>query len=488
MAILKRFLPSSHILIKSGITLALLPVLALIGFLIARRGPDMILSGIIALLALVLWMRLGRMEYGILAILLTSGFIRFRLSTGTQSEIVASLVVSLVIVGLWVVQSAVVERRFRLKPAPTNKPLLGFMALCIVSYAWSNMFRDPMVQTWGSFPLVQLAALVVLLLLPAVFLVTSNVVEDTRWLRWISWIIIIIGTLAVLVYELVWQFRVLPSNHPLNSLFQTHGLFAMWVATMAYALVLFDERLPLWLRGALLVLVAAWVHWRLVIGESWVSGWAPMGLACAIVTFLRSKKLFVVLSIAALLYLFVSTNFVDRVFADAESSGSYERLDIWQVNMQHILKHPMFGSGPAGYAVYYMTYNPRNARSTHNNLFDIVAQTGVTGLVCFIWFFAALGFMGNSLCRKLRRRRDFEEAFAVATFAGCIGAFGSMMLGDWIIPFAYNQTITGFDHSVYTWILLGGMVSLYHIVRVREKDDIASGTGGQGQYGKREKC
>jgi O-antigen ligase len=352
------------------------------------------------------------------------------------------------------------------------------MVLCVVSYIWSNMFRDVMVQVWGSFPLVQLAALTVLLILPAVFLATSNVIEDTQWLQRITWTIIIIGTLSVPVYELVWQFNVLPSGHFLNWLFQTHGLFGMWVATLSYALALFNERLSLRLRGALLILVAAWVHWRLVIGETWVSGWAPMGLACAVATLERSKKLFAVLSIVALLYMLIFTNFADRVFANAETSGSYERLDIWQVNIQHILKHPVFGSGPAGYAVYYMTYNPREARSTHNNLFDIVAQTGVTGFACFIWFFVALGFLGRSLCRKLRHHRNFEEAFAVATFAGCIGAFGSMMLGDWVIPFAYNQTITGFDHSVYTWILLGGMVSLYHIVRVRETDTVASEVGG----------
>jgi len=86
----------------------------------------------------------------------------------------------------------------------------------------------------------------------------------------------------------------------------------------------------------------------------------------------------------------------------------------------------------------------------------------------------ALGFLGHKLYGKLKRHRNFEEAFAAAAFAGCIGAFGSMMLGDWVIPFAYNQTITGFDHSVYTWILLGGMVSLYHIVRARESAETLS--------------
>jgi hypothetical protein len=71
------------------------------------------------------------------------------------------------------------------------------------------------------------------------------------------------------------------------------------------------------------------------------------------------------------------------------------------------------------------------------------------------------------LRRELSGRRDFEEAFANATLAGCVGALVAMMLGDWVLPFAYNQTITGFDNASYTWIFLGGMVSLYHIEKAR---------------------
>ncbi len=39
-----------------------------------------------------------------------------------------------------------------------------------------------------------------------------------------------------------------------------------------------------------------------------------------------------------------------------------------------------------------------------------------------------------------------------------------MMLGDWVLPFAYNQTIAGFDNAAFTWILLGAMVALFHMV------------------------
>ena len=39
---------------------------------------------------------------------------------------------------------------------------------------------------------------------------------------------------------------------------------------------------------------------------------------------------------------------------------------------------------------------------------------------------------------------------------------GSFLFADWLIPFVYNITITGFSHSVYSWILLGSVLGIYH--------------------------
>jgi hypothetical protein len=38
-----------------------------------------------------------------------------------------------------------------------------------------------------------------------------------------------------------------------------------------------------------------------------------------------------------------------------------------------------------------------------------------------------------------------------------------MMLGDWILPFAYNQTITGFDSAIFAWLMMGGMIALHRL-------------------------
>jgi O-antigen ligase len=103
-----------------------------------------------------------------------------------------------------------------------------------------------------------------------------------------------------------------------------------------------------------------------------------------------------------------------------------------------------------------MTYHPRDARSTHNNYFDVLAQTGVVGLLAFAALAATAIAVALRARRAVRGRGDMREAFANAALAGLPAAFISMMLGDWVLPFAYNVTIMGFDHAIHTWLVMGG--------------------------------
>jgi O-antigen ligase len=430
----------------------------LIGKMFVIKKPELLIAAALAPIALLVLYRLGRFEYGLLAVLLTAGLVRVRLPTGTQSEIVISLLVSMGLVGVWLFQMLVVDKKLLLKPSLINRPVLAFISVVIVSYVWSNLFRDPLVQSWGSFPLVQLAALIVMILLPGVALLVSNKVEGVKWLKWMAWIFIVLGVLSIVAYNL---------GLPFKRIFNTDGIFPTWLAALAYGLALFDEDLPLWVRGLLLGLLASWIYWTFIKGLLWLSGWVPLGMACAVITFKRSRKLFSMAVIGGLIFLGLNFNYYyQRIYLDSRAEGDLERLELWRTNVDHVSKHPLFGSGPAGYAIYYMTYHPENARSTHNNFFDVLAQTGIVGFSILLWMLVTFLRTGNKTTRKLHGRRDFEEAFANATLGGCVGAIFSMMLGDWVLPFAYNQTIVGFDHSVYTWLFLGGMVSLYRITHV----------------------
>jgi O-antigen ligase len=447
---------------RVGIMAGLLLLGLVTGILIAhgRLDPMLLLAGAVGALGLLIWRRVGRFEHGILAIALAGGLLNFfTLPTGTQSRIVISLLIAVALAGLWLIEMLVTTKRVTLEPSPINKPLLAFVVTSVVAYLWSTLLRDPLVFVPSFFPLVQGAALMVNILLPLLALLVSNKIKEVVWLQRLAWIVVGLGVFKLLSIQFNLPTAVMIDNG-------SRGVFAAWVGAMVYSQALFNKDLPLWKRMLLLALLAAWVYWYFIKYVLWFSGWIPLAVACALITLMRSKKLFVAVALIALVYVGINYNFYSQKLYEAKvTQGDLERLDLWQMNLEHVIQHPLFGMGPAGYAVYNMTYHPQDARSTHNNYFDVLAQTGIVGLGAFVWMFVAFIWVGIRSFRALAGRRDFEAAFASATLAGCIAALVSMLLGDWVLPFAYNQTITGFDNAAYTWIFLGAMVSLYQIVR-----------------------
>ena len=428
-----------------------------------RPDPKLILAASVAMLGLAFLNRDGRFEHGILAIIVAAGLINFfTLPTGSESRLVISLVIALALIGLWVMRQLLVDKRITLKPSLINLPIIAFILVNFVSYIWSNLMRDPLIFVWRSFPVVQIAALVVNILLPVLALFIANQIEDTKWLKRLVWIYIGIGAFVIVSIRF---------NLPTDRLFSNgfSGLFATWVVAFSFALALFNEKLPVWQRAALLGLVGLWFIRNFIQGQIWVSGWLPIMVSIVLITFFRSKKLFLLAMVISLVYLGLNFNqYYQSIYVANVEEGGLQRLDLWQTNLQHVANHPIFGMGPAGYAVYNMTYNPEDARSTHNNYFDILAQTGVVGFLIFLWLIASFAREGFEVLRKLRGKRDFEEAYAIAVLAGGASALVAMMLGDWVLPFAYNSTISGFDHTSYTWIFLGGLIALGQIVKSRE--------------------
>jgi len=316
--------------------------------------------------------------------------------------------------------------------------------------------RDPILYVWASFPVVQVAALVVNIALPLMALLVANKVNEVRWLKAFVAVLIGIGVLYVATRLLGLPTYVLLDNG-------TRGLFSMWLGVMICSLALFHSRLSRMQRVPLYLLLAGVVYINFAKNLAWVSGWLPLGMACGIVLLRRSKALFGGALLLLIVFAVVRMDFIVEAYEAEMAGGSDERAGLWERNLAHVLNHPLFGMGPAGYAIYNMTYHPEDARSTHNNYFDILAQTGVIGFAAFLLLFATFLLVGWRAMQRWRGSGDFKEAYAVAAFSGCVGALVGMMLGDWVLPFAYNQTISGFDNAVLTWIFLGGNIALYRI-------------------------
>jgi O-antigen ligase len=427
----------------------------------SRNGVLLVLGAMGAILVLVVWSRSdGRMPLGVLAIAVSAGLLNFiTLPTGTDSRLVLSLVLALLVTALWVADSLLVRRSFALIPSPLNMPVLAWAVVSVASFAWSMLMRDPLVYSYTSFLVVQAGALIVNVLLPLMILLVIQTLKDERWLDTLIWITLGVGAVVIWAGWL---------GLPLSRLYAngTRGLFGMWVVTMAAAVVLFDQQRPTWQRVALALLAGAWFHQQFVLHGAWISGWLPMVMALFVLAWLRSKPLFVLMVVVALA--FVAANASElylRIVVSNVEEGSMSRLDIWKMSLGHVVRHPLLGMGPAGYALYNMTYHPLDARSTHNNFFDVLAQTGIIGFTIFLWLMATVLRVSHMAYRRLKQRHDMSLALAAGVAAGTVGAMVGMMLGDWVLPFAYNQTISGFDNAVFTWLFFGAVGALEVITR-----------------------
>jgi O-antigen ligase len=130
--------------------------------------------------------------------------------------------------------------------------------------------------------------------------------------------------------------------------------------------------------------------------------------------------------------------------------------------MAEIIKtNPIWGLGFANYYWYTPLFPIRGyavSFNSHNNYVDIVAQTGLMGLACFLWFLWEVGRLGWRLRDQVPS--GFARAYVYGALGGLAGTAVAGMFGDWVLPFFYNIGMQGFRTSMLAWLFLGGLLSL----------------------------
>lgn len=372
-------------------------------------------------------------------------FVPLSLPTGRDSRLVVSLVFTIAAFAFIALYVLAFRQPLPFLKSRINKPFIAWTASVIVSLVWGIAFRDVQVWVWPSFPFVQAASAVVMIMLPFALMLTAHFLTTERHLKVLVGLFLFAGVIG-----LVRRFEIINSL-PVN----IGGMFNMWIIALAGGLALFNARLPNWQRAALAALAGVYLFWGVVLHVSWLAGWLPGVVALTVMLVNRSKfaALLTVLLVAGVLIASLAS--VDQVIANESAESGGTRLAAWAVNWSITKNHLLFGTGPAGYAAYYMTYLPTSAMATHSNYIDILAETGLVGTAAYFWMWGTLLVVGFRLCYRLRGRGDFLQALANAAFAGAVACVVIMGFGDWLVPFAYTQTIMGFDYTVYNWIFIG---------------------------------
>ncbi len=444
---------------KIKIKLWLLIVLIALGFgllavpLGSNHLPWLMVIAVLPLVLIFLHRLTLNLSWAPLPILFTAIYTPFYLSTGTESVIMDGLLVTILITGVYLVRLFIIEKRPEKSVFP-QKALLAFMVVVPVSLVWSILLSDPLVVRWGTFTLVQIATTVVMVMLPAAFLLVSYRVNDLKVIKVMAFMMIL-GSILGYFYEQgssFWEIN-------------TQGLFTMWVVTIAMGIAFFDQRLSVVLRGLLLGLAFVLIYDRFGVRITWLAGWLPAMVTIGVLTFMRSKKAFAIFLVAIAVLIVINFAYLHAAFDAERAESGYTRLNAWRVNWGITSQHLLFGTGPGGYAAYYMSYFPRSAMATHNNYVDILAETGIVGMMTYLLFIFPLAWMGYKLCIRLRARGDFTTAMANVAFAGTVGCIVAMAFGDWLLPFPYTQGIAAFDHSLYSWLFMGVIIALDRITK-----------------------
>lgn len=417
------------------------------------RGSITLLFVAFPILLIGAFVALHRFDLLVMLLPVAALAVPFELPTGTETRLPAALLLTLALWGFWLI-SMVIRRQNIIARSSLNWPFFAFSLICCISLIWGILWRDPILIIAPSFIIVQIASLLTILVSIGAALLVGNFLQTEARLKYIVGVFLCFGSLMTIT-----QFFHI-NQHFLND----RGLWGLWTIVPAYCLVINRSLMIRWYwRILLIILIAFTIYQTAIVDAAWVSGWVPTIVALFAATFLRSKKAFLVLLLLAAVAGYSTRDFFIEVANENINDGSLERLTLWEQNWRVVRAHWLFGTGPAGYAVYYMTYYRDDARSTHNNYLDILAQFGFSGMIIWIWLAIAGTIEGWRLSREAPP--GFLQALATSVTAGWVGAQASMFFGDWVLPFAYNQGVGGYKYTVYTWLFLGTLISIRTILK-----------------------
>ncbi|HEX5164079.1 MAG TPA: hypothetical protein VFV93_01685 [Thermomicrobiales bacterium] len=402
-----------------------------------------------------------RPAIGLIAVIACAAVVRVTIGTGagTDSVIVASLASAFALVAGWTVHRMLHRRSLILLPRFVAIPGALFIVFTIFSLMWGRITLDPRVNFYPAFLRVQLAAAALSIVSVGIVFVGADLLRHRSTRGALIGFYIAAGFLALPLRS----FSLGAIGEQL-SFINTRGLFGLWFVAICSAFGVAGGSRPLVVRLALIGGAVGWVMMAFFREGSWVSGWLPAVIAMVITTLLARPKIGVPLLIAALIgvtayYSVVYDSLVTQQEKEGSLGGEFGRIELWQRNLEVIGPRVWLGTGPAGYALYYVTLVPNEAMSTHSNYIDVLAQNGAPGLLSLLGLLGGIGIMGVQTLRRVAD--DDDRALSCAVLGGLPAVMVAIWFGDWLIPFVYNQTIAGFDHSVYSWLMFATLAGLY---------------------------
>jgi hypothetical protein len=385
----------------------------------------------------------------------------------------AAVLIVILMISLWLLDMLVVKRRFTFVKSRPIRPAMYMLLVSVLAFALGQI---PWFVFSNQAPLnTQLGGFVIYFFLVATTIFTGNVLQDVEWLKRIVWVFIGLGTFYMLgrAAHLALIDRIYQHGVAANSMFWT------WLVTLSVSQAMHNSRLSPRIRALLYGVAALTLFVAFVQAKDWNSGWLPAVIVIAILVVLKVRKwapiilpfVPIILPIVVMVVIYLAQS---RLSTDSYEQYSWgTRLDAWSIVLQISQVSPIIGMGFANYYWYARLFPIRGyfvRFNSHSQYVDIIAQTGILGLICFLWMLIEIVLLARKLGGELPD--GFEKAYSYGVLAGVFGCIMAGFLVDWVLPFAYNIGLDGVRGSILPWIFFGGLIAIEQAHLAKQREDL----------------
>jgi putative inorganic carbon (HCO3(-)) transporter len=402
-------------------------------------------AGVVALLLSIFWKPIAGLYF--LVPLIPLQTVRYHLIGLPLGQSLVDIIVFGIILGLLIRGEKIFVR------TPWNIMLLvyagfTFISLCLGSFYLNTSLpllpTDPRFADWKNY-----------MMMPIILFVVAATVKEKRQMK----ILVLLMCAATLsldrsFYETVSERDFSAFSYDLRDeggmgYAGVNGLAAYEAQITLFLLAISGMESKRWLKYGYLAL-AAFSAICLMYSLS-RGGYAALLLGCLFLGIVKQRKLLIALAIFA----FTWTSLVPAAVRERvmmtydEHSGQVDhsaglRLSLWEESMKIFETSPVVG---VGFYTFAYSAHMDEYKDSHNIYVKVLVETGVVGLLVFLWLLATTFFAGFKLFRWSQDPFLSSLGLALATWVVCAAA--ANFFGDrW----------TFLQVNGYMWVL-GGMVA-----------------------------
>ena len=184
------------------------------------------------------------------------------------------------------------------------------------------------------------------------------------------------------------------------------------------------------------------------------SGWILAAAGCLVLLWRRSRPLAVTavafFALAAATVTPLRERVLDQIIPGRAYNTIFLRTGIWQDAWRLWRASPVLGTGPGNFYFLTSATAVREARadyigSVHNNYLEVLVDSGLVGLVVFLWWLSA----------SLRALGRAERRMRLGLPAWGLGLAAAALFGDFLIAAPQNNGFATVHLSGLFWLLTG---------------------------------